>query len=373
MQLSERGNGGIVLALAGVLLGGLPCRGQAPDQAPAVQQRAEPATAREGDKGRMTIHVTVTDKLGHHLDGLQASDFTLLDNKEPQKLLDFRATDERSTGDPARVVVVLDTINVDFNVIAWVRQQVDAYLKEDGGKLGHPTTIAILSDRGIQVAPGWTEDGNELMAAFDKSQSQLRIVGRSAGFYGATERLEMSLGQLGQLMEYESHQPGRKLMLTIGQGWPLLPMAGFEEDMNQRDWVFNTIVHVTDGLRAAGITLYCLDPFQLGRTNPYYYQSYLKPVPEAKNAEYPDLALQVLAEHSGGEVVINGHDITDDLNLAVRDAGAGYDLTFEAPPGDRPNEYHALQVQVDKPNAKVRTVAGYYARPEAVGEKKKKK
>jgi VWFA-related protein len=182
----------------------------------------------------------------------------------------------------------------------------------------------------------------------------------------------MSLSQLGQLMGYEAQQPGRKLMLVIGQGWPLLPMAGFEEDMNQRDWVFNTLVQVTDELRDGGVTLYCLDPFQLGRTNPYYYQGYLKPVPSAKNAEYPDLALQVLAEHSGGEVVINGHDITNDLSLAVRDADAGYDLTFDGAPGDRPNEYHALQVQVDKPDVKVRTLAGYYARPEAEGGKKKK-
>jgi hypothetical protein len=163
MQLVKRLNPGIVLALAvlaGVLLGGRDGSAQAQDQAPAVQNRPEHAATNETGSHRMKIHVTVTDKLGHHVDGLQASDFTLLDNKEPQKVLDFRAIDERTTEDPVRVVVVLDTINVDFSVIAWARQQVDAYLKEDGGKLGHPTTVAILADRGIQVAPGWTRSTN---------------------------------------------------------------------------------------------------------------------------------------------------------------------------------------------------------------------
>jgi hypothetical protein len=98
----------------------------------------------------------------------------------------------------------------------------------------------------------------------------------------------------------------------------------------------------------------------------------VKGIPAAKNAEYPDLALQVLAEHTGGEVLINGRDIVGDLNIAIRDASAGYDLTFEAAPGDRPNEYHALQVQVNKPNVKVRTVSGYYARPEQEAGKKAK-
>jgi hypothetical protein len=60
-------------------------------------------------------------------------------------------------------------------------------------------------------------------------------------------------------------------------------------------------------------------------------------------------------------VLIQGRDITGELNTAVRDANASYELTFAAAPGDRADEYHALQVQVDKPEAVVHTSAGYYA------------
>jgi VWFA-related protein len=344
----------------------LMARGQ--DQSPQVQARSDrPAAVTDG--GPITIDVAVTDKLGHHVDGLQASDFTLLDNKEPQKLSNFQFLGDHAEADPVNIVIVLDMINVDFNEVAWERQQLDAFLKQDGGRLAYPTSIAILADRGAKMARVSTQDGNALMSAFDQSQSDLRTVTRSAGFYGAAERQEMSLNQLSQIAVSEQGVPGRKLLLVISGGWPLLANAGEQEGTKQRQWVFNWIVELTNGFRQARITMYCLYPFELGRTSPFYYQSYLKGVAQSNQATYPDLALQVLAEHSGGQVVINGKDITGDLNLAMRDASAMYELTFTGTPGDRPNEYHALQVQVDKPNVKARTVSGYYARPQLEGAK----
>jgi VWFA-related protein len=358
----------VAAALCGQILLGLAC-GQ--DQVPSVQKRpdqgtAEPSASANGIK----IYVAVTDKLGHHIGGLEAGDFTLLDNKEPQKLTGFRAIDARSTTDnPVHIIIVVDMINTGFSEVAWERQQLDDFLKQDGGKLAYPTSIATFTDKGAKMQRTPTQDGNALLAAFDKTQTELRTVTRSSGFYGAAEQLQASLSQLAQLSAVEATQPGRKLVLMISPGWHLLPAAGDQEDMKQRDWVFNTVVQFTNGLRESEVVLYCLDPFDIGRSNPFYYQSYLKGISQAKQAEYPSLALQVLAAHSGGQVVINGRDITGDLNIGVRDASAGYELTFAPAPGDRPNEYHALQVQVDKPNVKVRTVSGYYARPQPEGVK----
>jgi VWFA-related protein len=364
---SNRGTAIVFAALSGFILSGSVAGfARAQDQNPAVQTRPDQTTPRGN---RITIDVAVTDKLGHHIDGLGAGDFTVLDNKEPQKLIDFRALDARSPGDPPHIVIVVDMINTGFNEVAWERQQLDAFLKQDGGKMAYPTSIAVFADSGAKMQKGSTLDGTALMAAFDKSQTELRTLGRDTGFYGAAERMELSLSQLSQLAAYEATLPGRKLVLMISGGWQLLPLAGDQEDMKQRQWVFNSVVQMTNGLREAQITLYCLNPFDLGRTNPFYYQGYLKGVALSKQAEYPNLALQVLAEHSGGQVLITGKDITGDLNIAVRDASAGYEMTFEAAPGDRPNEYHALQVQVDKPNVKVRTVSGYYARPQPEGMK----
>lgn len=337
---------------------GLWAGAQASD-APAQVPQAGGSAAKDRT---ITINVEVTDKSGQHIRGLQASDFTLFDNKQPQKLLGFRPLDSKATPpDRVHVVIVVDTINTDFNVVARQREELAAFLKQDGGELANPTSIAVLADRGLRLEQGSTRDGNVLLAALKKEGSALRIVGRDTGYYGAAERLEMSLNQLGQLAAVEAAQPGRKMILLISPGWPLLPYAGDQSDLKQRTWVFNTLIGLTNGLREGNITLYTLDPFDLGRTNPFYYQSYLKGVAFAKDATYPNLALQVLAEHSGGEVLTTGRDITGELNAAVRDASASYELSFEAAAGSRVDEYHALQVRVDKPDAVVRTSAGYYA------------
>ncbi|HEX8813699.1 MAG TPA: hypothetical protein VF742_17060, partial [Terracidiphilus sp.] len=52
-----------------------------------------------------------------------------------------------------------------------------------------------------------------------------------------------------------------------------------------------------------------------------------------------------------------------------RDAGAYYEISFAPPAPDKQNEYHKLEVRVDKPNTQVHTSAGYYAKPAAIGGK----
>jgi hypothetical protein len=219
----------------------------------------------------------------------------------------------------------------------------------------------MLGERGIKMRQDSSLDGNVLLASLDGANSELRMVGRSAGFWGAADRLNWSLNQLTQLTAYEANQPGRKVAFFISPGWPMLAWAGVEASEKQRKWAFNAIMGFTNSLREADMTLYSLDPFQLGRTDPFYYQTFLKPVTNQNKAEYGDLGLQVLAAHSGGLVEVTGMDILGELNTAMRDASACYRLTFEAPPADRRNEYHELRLQVDKPGAQVRTTAGYYA------------
>ena len=319
----------------------------------------------------MTIHVVVSDKNGQPVEGLQESDFTLLDNKQPQNLLRFRADDAPVLkSDPVQVMIVVDMINVDLTTVSREREEVGAYLKGNHGELLNPTSIAVIADSGVKAAPGSTLDGNTLLAAFKQTQSEIRDIGRSAGFWGATERLQKSLQELGQLIQYERQKPGRKLVLFVSPGWPLLIANGEQSDMKQREWVFSSVEQFTNSLREANIALYCINPFDLGRTNPFQYEGYLKGISAAKDATYPDLGLQVLATHTGGQVLIDGHDIAGSLKTAIRDASGGYDLTFAPIPGDRANEYHALEVRVDKPNSKVRTTSGYYARVQIAPQKK---
>jgi VWFA-related protein len=335
-------------------------------QSPALTANAQPIQA-AGDPHRIDLDVRVTDKAGNAIEGLTAQDFTLLDNKKPAKIDDFREVDaSNSSADPLTVVIVIDTINTDFDVAAREREQLGEYLKQNGGRLAHPTSIAVIAEKGIQIEKARTEDGNALFASLSGANSGLRMEGRSSGFYGATDRLQWSLAELSELAAYEATQPGRKLALFISPGWPLLSWAGVDATSKERDWTFNGIVNLTNGLRRARVTLYALDPFSFGRTNPFYYQTFLKGVAKPGDSQYGDLGLEVLAEHTGGLVETSGRDIKGEINDALRDAGSFYVMSLEEPPADRTNEYHDLHVQVDKPGAKARTTSGYYANPAPV-------
>lgn len=337
-------------------------RGQAQAAGPQEPQTVQPNS--------ITIDVVASDKLGHPVRGLGQQDFTVMDNGKPVTLTGFRAIDTSADPNAVRVVLVVDMINNDVDVVQRVREQVGEFLQQDGGRLGYPTTIAVMTETGVKMMNGYSQNGNVMQASFQKMPNSLRLVGRSAGFYGAAERIEESLNGLDQIIGYEASQPGRKLVIVIGPGWAMLPFAGIEETDRQREWTFNAIVRLTNVMRQSHIALYSVDPFFLGRTDPFYYQSYLKPVKNVDHAEYPYLSQQVLAEHSGGRALTEGTDVVVGINKALHDAGAYYELTFEAPAPDKANEFHALQVKTDKPGIAVRTNVGYYAQPELLGGKK---
>jgi VWFA-related protein len=333
--------------------GGTACLAQAASAAAPVTPPAPQS---------ITIDAYVTDKMGHHQSGLGAQDFTLLDNKHPARILDIKEVDGRNGADPVRVLIVIDAINTDFTVVAQERGQLMDFLNQDGGRLAHPTALAVLTEKGIKTEQNFTTDGAVLSASMAKFQNDLRTATRSAGFWGATERLQWSLNELGQLTAYEAGLPGRKLAIFISPGWPMLPWAANDATEKQLKWVFSTIEAFSNQLREGHVTLYAIDPYILGRTDPFFYESYLKGITKTNDAEYGNLALQVLAAHSGGLVLDSGlADVKGGINNAIRDANACYTITFAAPPVDGPNEYHDLHLQVDKPGAVVRTTAGYYS------------
>jgi VWFA-related protein len=316
----------------------------------------------------VTLDVVVSDKLGHPVRGLSQQDFTVLDNGQPRPIVSFRPVDASTDPAAVRVLIVIDMINNSVDSLMRERQDVSTFLGQDAGRLAHPTAIAAMTETGVQMMNGYTQDGQSLLAIFQKLPNSIRPVGRDAGFYGAAERLQESINGLSQIVQFEGTQPGRKLVLFVSPGWPMLPNAGIQAGDRQRAWVFNMLVQMSNTLRESHVALYSLNPFFLGRdNNPYYYQSYLKPIKKAERAEYPYLAMQVFSEHSGGRALTEGHDIAGAINNVLRDAGAYYEITFDAPAPDQANEYHELRVQTTRPDTTARTNAFYYARPTPLG------
>jgi len=324
-----------------------------------AQQGAHPANP-------LTLDVVVNDKSGMPVPGLTQQDFTILDNKQPQKILSFEAVGQ--TASPANgpaIILLIDAVNTSFSKVAYARDQLNKFLQRENGKLAHPTSIAVLSDSGLTMQDAPSTDGNALMAYLDQHQTGLRTSRRSQGFYGAAERAELSLRSLTELAEVEARRPGRKIVIWISPGWALLTGPRVIIASQQQQGIFNSVVSLSAQLRQSRITLYSVDPLgsdaSTFRTS--YYREFLKGISGPSKAQFGDLALQVLAVQSGGRVFNSSNDVAGEIERSVRDANAYYVLSYVPPPADGPNEYHAINVQLARPDLKAQTRTGYYAQP----------
>jgi VWFA-related protein len=313
---------------------------------------------------RIYLNVVVTHKSGPPVGDLQQQDFTVLDNKKPQPITSFRVLGGSQV--PLEVVLVIDSVNVDYQVIAYERSQVDKFLRAEGGQLSHSTSVMLLTDTGLQSIADFSNDGNKLSSSLDQSVIGLRFLQRSSGFYGAAERFQISLNGLHELAAREAPKPGRKFILFVSPGWPLLSGPEVQLDDRKRQQLFGDIVYFSTALRRDGVTLYAIDPIGTRESvdRNTYWQNFSNGISKPGQVEAGDLGLQVIATQSGGLVLNSSNDITGMLQNCLADARAYYEISFAPAPGDRPNEYHRLQVRVAKSGLTARTWQGYYSQPQ---------
>ena len=343
--------------------------GLAQQNGPAAQSEpAAPVPLASADR-RMTLDVVVSDKSGKPISGLQQEDFTLVDNKQPSKIVSFHAVEGgAATADPpVEVILLVDEVNTTISNLAFERYQIEKFLRQNNAELARPASMVYLSDSGVMVGNTSTRDGNAIIADLEQKTLGLRTIRKSQGLYGAADRLFLCFRTLERLADYETPKPGRKLLIWISPGWPLLSTPEVGMNPKQRQGLFNSIVGISDRLRRARITLYAVDPLGTedeDRTRMYVYENFLKPVRKAGQAEPGNLALQALAAQSGGRVLNASNDVAGEIEACVADANTFYVLSFDGLPGDGPNEYHALEIKIDKPGLAARTRSGYYAQPE---------
>ena len=329
--------------------------------AAASAQQANPQA--QPASGKIFLDVVVSPKSGPPVADLQQQDFTLLDNNSPQPITSFQPVTGRQA--PVEVVLVIDAINSDARTVSYERIQIDKFLLAEGGRLAFPVAIAVATDTGVKLAENFSSDGNALRAAMDRDQIGLRDIGRSSGFYGATERLQYSLQALNQLAAGEAPHPGRKILVWISPGWPLLSGPNVQLDGKQQGEIFAQIVSLSTQLRQARVTLYNVNPIGAGESvfRATYYEEFLKGVSKPSQADLGNLGLQVLAIQSGGLALEFNNDLTALLQQCISDIAPYYELSFVAAPAERPDEYHHVEIKVAKSGLIARTSQGYYAQP----------
>jgi len=349
----------------------------------ALQQRAQQLSSANRDarietgqnkkSHRVGIDVLVTDAAGKPVPGLNAQDFTVLDNDKPQKILTFHAFDgtkasPAGTRDvPTEVIILIDTVNTSLVDVAYVRDQLALLLRKDGGHFPFPITILFFNGNGAERLAPPSTDGNALAAALEKASANLHPIRRSEAYYGAVERIQLSLGTLGSITTEAARLPGRKMLIWLSPGWPLLAAGDSWATTRQSQTVFDEIVALSTGLRQARISLYSIDPVRSAGEDSlewFRYQEYRKPVTKETKADIGDLSLQVLSEQSGGRALNYSTEfLSGEIASCLQDAETYYFLSFDAPPASRKDEYHALKITTNKTGLTVHTRSGYYNEP----------
>lgn len=327
------------------------------------QQQSTPPPQPANDM--VNLDVVVTTKSGPSIAGLQQQDFTVLENKTPVPISSFRAVTANDT--PVEVIMVIDDVNTGLSNIAYERTEIDKFFHANGGHLANPTALAFLTDSGIKLQDNFFTDGNALSASLDQYTIGLHSIVRSGGIYSAEERFEVSVKALLELATHEASHPGRKFILWISPGWPLLSGPGVEVQLNdkQRQQIFANVVGISNLLRQGNITLYSIDPLGsadfAGRA--FWWEAYEKGISKPNQAEWGDIALQVLAVQSGGLALTTDNDITAMLQRCVADAQAFYKLSFVPSLEQKRATYHRVEVRVAKPGTSARARQGFYTQP----------
>jgi VWFA-related protein len=228
-----------------------------------------------------------------------------------------------------------------------------------------PVSAIFLTDTGV-TANQATRYGNALAADIEKLPAPVHVINSAQGLDGLMLRFGRSVDALKQMTRYEASKPGRKLMIWVGGGWPMLSNGRYHMDPRNQSSFFHSIVDLSTNLREARVTLYGVIPLDLDKgteATAFLYQNFMKGVENAKEADAGNLSLQVLAEQSGGRAIGPTGDIYGSVVRCVADANAYYELSFDSAPTSRVDVYRGLQVKLDKPGLTARTNTGYYAQP----------
>jgi VWFA-related protein len=325
----------------------------------SAQQKISPPLATANG---IQLDVVVTARSGPPVADLQKQDFTVLDNKVPQSITSFHASGGSQA--PIEVILLLDAVNTSYQTMAYERGEIDKFLHANGGRLAHPTALAFFTDTGTQIQEGFSTDGNELSASVAHYATGLRDIRRSSQD-GGYERFQLSINALRELAAREAPRPGRKIILWVSPGWPLLSGPRIGLDSKQQQQIFANIVDLSTQLRQGRVTLYSIDP--VGASEPvgraFYYQDFVKGIAKPSQVAFGDLGLQVLATQTGGLALNSSNDVVSLLHQCMADTEAYYELSFDPAPGDRRDEYHHLEIQIAKPGLIARTRQGYYSQP----------
>jgi VWFA-related protein len=326
----------------------------------------------------VVLSVVVTDKSGNPVTGLTKDDFRVLENDQLQAIASFEPAAELASSPPAesaatsalpavsappQATLVLDQLNTKSEDIMFAAQKIRDFLRSQPPHLSQPTSLYSLTKRGLELLAAPTQDRDSLLAVFKKSIVELPPHSlESGGVQGGADRLLTSLIALDEMALGSAHQKGRKNIIWIGNGIPILSAGGVDLSNRARflDWVHYTV----NWLQESQTTVYTVDPRGLEVAPGWLAVDFGSAIVPQTRPTLSDLIFESLAPESGGTIFRWRNDVDVAIATALRDGFSSYTLSYYPSDSNWDSAFRRIRVVVNRSGLTARTQSGYYAFPE---------
>ncbi len=311
------------------------------------------------------LDVVVTDLNGQPVSGLTKSDFTVLEDKQPQSIVSFESTTAHPrnsiSGSQAPVnIFVLDELNTAFADMVYSRDQLARYLRRQPEQLNQPAALVVINNTEFRVLQNYTRDRELLLA--DLKKHTPKYPWKLQKGWGV-DRMEHSLVALQQIAAATMGIPGRKNVVWVGAGFPAINLIGVHQYI--KDEIDGEVNLTINRLLEARVSLYPIDPTIMTSMRKVAATDSGDPgLGLFANLDTDpfdsDVNLANLGPATGGRSYHWRNDIADVIQTSVDDGASYYTIAYV--PSNRSDDakYRKIRIKM-RPGLTARTRDGYYS------------
>lgn len=347
---------------------------------PAAEGQSDPSPNQPPTPAVPTLHVTsqlvfldvtVLDAKGHPvIKGLTRDDFTITQDKKPQRIFSFEApdahlvtsatADDNPAGKAPVTIFVLDQLNSTFEQMAYLRYCVHKYLASQPSQLNAPAEVMVLGNESLEMVQGYTRNKQELLSAVDHLPGVIPYKNNRSFF---AERFLQSISGLRQIALANSGVPGRKNIVWIGHGGPSLYTSLLDGDTAEKVAAY---VHQTANMLVnSRMSLFLIYPGLEVETrrSGFTPNSVISSEGEIGDDDpfSGDINFGVFVNETGGQLFYNRNDIDQLIRSSIELGSHYYTLTYQPPESIANGKFLRVRVAMRNPALHALTKAGYFA------------
>jgi VWFA-related protein len=351
-----------------------PAGAQQPSPAQTPSQNTPSVTVLRATTRLVVLDVVALDASGNPVAGLNADDFTVLEDGKPQKVSNFSFHQPSPGGTAARQIVpnvisnapmypsssclnviLLDSINTEFSSHAYAQDMLVKYLESTPAI--QPTAVYALEGK-LTMLHDFTTDTKvlrDVVARFqfqgpthlDNVYAAASPFQRRGSFQVTGHGRALTASAMLFLARSLAGYPGRKNLIWLSEGFPinLFPEMAVSGDQVVTVEDYSPLAErIADELMNAQVALYPIDAAGV-----------------TINDRFPArTGMESMAERTGGRTFFNRNDIDTGIRTSIDDGSTYYTLEYYPQNRVWNAKFRRIELKLARPDVRLRYRQGYY-------------